>query len=95
MGNHVTFSNDWQFRQTFGRKYVREGVLVKLLKELCTMLTNPIGSGKDSGSPTRILVLSRVAIDFSQQLAPSLVNAYFSATFKFCNKRRNHCRYSV
>ena len=31
------------------------------------------GTGKDSAASTRILILSRVAIDFSQQLSHSLV----------------------
>ncbi|XP_046444096.1 vacuolar protein sorting-associated protein 51 homolog isoform X3 [Daphnia pulex] len=75
VGNHVTFSQDSQFRQTFGRRYVREEVLVQSLSKLSTMLANLSNvTGKDSASPTLILVLSRVAIDFSQNLAQSLLS---------------------
>lgn len=75
MGNHVSFSLDWQFRQNFGRRFVREGVLMKPLKQLAAMLTDAgHGSSKDSAASPRILILSRVAIDFSQQLSHSLVS---------------------
>lgn len=75
MGNHVTFSQDSQFRQKFGRQFVREKVLIISLRQLSTMLSE-IGhqTGKDSAPPTLILVLSRVAIDFSQNLSQSLVS---------------------
>lgn len=70
----MTFSQDWQFRQTFGRRHVREGVLIASLKQLTTMLLDMSQHvGKDSASPTLVLVLSRVAVDFNQNLAQSLV----------------------
>lgn len=75
VGNHVTFSQDYQFRQTFGRRHVREGVFIMSLKKLSIMLSNLCNAtGKDNASPTLILVLSRVAIDFNQNLAQSLLS---------------------
>ena len=53
---------------------------MKPLKQLSTMLNDLGDLGKNTGAPTRILVLSRVAIDFNQQLAPSLVSRYEIAT---------------
>jgi len=53
---------------------------MKPLKQLSTMLNDLGDLGKNTGAPTRILVLSRVAIDFNQQLAPSLVSRYEIST---------------
>lgn len=69
------FSQDSQFRQTFGRHFVREEVLIASLKQLSVMLSDLGNStGKDGAPPTLTLVLSRVAFDFSQHLAQSLVS---------------------
>ena len=82
VGNHVTFSQDSRFRQTFGQRHVREGVMVVSLKQLSTMLSDLSHvTGKDSTPPTLILVLSRVAIDFRQHLAQSLVTIFNYKSF--------------
>lgn len=61
VGNHVTFSQDWQFRQTFGRYFVREDVLITALKQLSKRLIELSSiTGKDGLNPTQILALSRV-----------------------------------
>ena len=78
MGNHVTFSQESSFRQKFGRQFVREDLLATCLRKLSAMLSD-VGhfTGKEAAPPVLILVLSRVAIDFSQQLAQSLVSYPF------------------
>lgn len=73
----MTFSQESTFRQKFGRHFVREDLLATCLKKLSSMLAE-VGNltGKEAAAPILILVLSRVAIDFSQQLAQSLVKFY-------------------
>jgi hypothetical protein len=74
VGNHVTFSQDWQFRQVFGRYFVREEVFMATMKQLSKKLTDlSYNTGKEGLNPTQILALSRVAFDFSQHLSLSLV----------------------